>query len=326
LNFNYTDQVLAELRAQWEYSRVTNFALYERYYGGDHPWENAVNADMRNERDSDGSLTNERFWKPANMAYVVIEEAVGYWAGAEVEILISQGGVRDTEKSKLVTAQIRSIFNQEREEIARAQALYGEGILRIRPLAGGVVKGYGVAPYQEGPWCMTFCEDPNDPYRVTTAIYQFIQGDYLWAQHITPFEIRLIKLAHIGSLGYAGARVGASNLASVDWLAVGKEENRVDNPWGIVPVYSFVNGNGASDLFPMLHAQDSLNKAIFNLESSAEFHGFPLLEVKGYAGRYDADSGVPLDIEVGAGSYILVDEKGGVKRLESGDLTQLLAA
>ena len=28
---------------------------------------------------------------------------------------------------------------------------------------------------------MTFCEDPDDPYRVTQAVYQFVRGEYRWA-------------------------------------------------------------------------------------------------------------------------------------------------
>jgi hypothetical protein len=47
--------------------------------------------------------------------------------------------------------------------------------------------------------------------------------------------------------------------------------------------------------------------------------------VRGYSGRFDAD-GAPLDLSVGAGSYTLVDEKGGVKRVDAADLKQLLDA
>lgn len=207
--------------------------------------------------------------------------------------------------------------------MARAQALYGEGILRVRTPAAGLLKGYGVAPYQAGPWYMTFCEDPDDPYRVTQCVYQFVRGDFLWAQHITAYEIRLMKLAHIGHLGYPGVTARAATVAGLG--SIGTEIEVQENPWGVVPVYSFSNGNGVSDLFPMLNAQDSLNKAIYNLESSAEYHGFPLLEIRGYAGRTD-DNGVPLDIDVSPGSYIKVDERGGVKRLEAADLKQLLDA
>lgn len=321
----YTDAVIQQLRAEWEYTRVAEYSRYENYYAGEHPWENVVSKSMRNSRDADGDEEFSRFWKPANMAYVVVEEAVGYWAGAEVEVLVSQGGVRDTEKSKLVTAQVRSIFYQEREEIARAQSLYGEGILRIRTPNLGVVQGYGVAPYQGGPWCMTFCEDPDDPYRVTQAVYQFVRDRWLWAQHITPYEIRLIKVAHLGSIGFGTMSAVAAQPSGLDWLSVGKAVTEVENPWGVVPVYSFSNGNGVSDLFPMLNAQDSLNKAIFNLESAGEYHGFPLLEVRGYSGRFD-DDGAPLDLSVGAGAYVMVDEKGGVDRVEAADLKQLLDA
>lgn len=91
-SYSYTDQVLQQLRAVWEYSRVTNYALYERYYGGDHPWENTVSKAMRKQVDADGDVEFERFWKPANMAYVLVEEAVGYWAGAEVFAVRLQSG------------------------------------------------------------------------------------------------------------------------------------------------------------------------------------------------------------------------------------------
>lgn len=321
--YSYTDSLLSELRAIWEYSRVSNYALYKRYYGGDHPWENVVSKAMRKQIDSDGDEEFSRFWKPANMAYVLVEEAVGYWAGAKVHAYVSQAGERDVAKSELVTAQLRSLFYNEREEVARAQSLYGEGILRVRTPAKGMLKGYGVAPYQAGPWCMTFCEDPDDPYRVTQCVYQFIRGDWLWAQHITASEIRLLKVAHLGATSWGRSRAAAASLAGVETL--GEVTNTTRNPWGVVPIYSFMNGNGASDLFPIINAQDSLNKAIYNLEASAEYHGFPLLEVRGYAGRTD-DDGVPMDIDVSPGSYIKVDEKGGLKRLEAADLKQLLDA
>lgn len=59
--YSYTDQVLQELRAVWEYSRATNYDLYERYYGGDHPWENVVSKAMREQRDADGGSEFSRF-------------------------------------------------------------------------------------------------------------------------------------------------------------------------------------------------------------------------------------------------------------------------
>ena len=148
---SYTDTIIAQLRAVWEYSRVVHYNTYERYYGGDHPWEGVVGKTMRAQKDSDGDEEFKRFWKPANMAYIVVEEAVGYWAGAQVEAFVSRAGVRDTIKSELVTAQLRSVFYNEREEIGRAQALYGEGVLRVCTPQQGVLEGYGVAPYQAGP-------------------------------------------------------------------------------------------------------------------------------------------------------------------------------
>jgi hypothetical protein len=320
-----TDHTLQELRAFWEQTRSTNFTLYERYYGGDHPWENVVSKSMREQVDGDNQQEFFRFWKPANMAYVVVEEAVGYWAKAEITATVSSGGKHDRDKSELLTAQLRALFYNQREDVARAQALYGEGILRVRTPGDrpGKLVSYGLSPYQAGPSCMTFCEDPDEPSRVTQAVYLFIQGTHLWAQHMTAEKIDLYRMAQIATPAY-GHTVAMAGLGGAEFLSSGKAIKTTPNIWGVVPIYSFFNGPGASDLFPMLNAQDSLNKAIYNLEAAGEYHGFPLLEVRGYAGRLE--NGVPVDLDVGPGSYVLVDEEGGIDRLDAADLGDLLAA
>lgn len=122
-----------------------------------------------------------------------------------------------------------------------------------------------------------------------------------------------------------GSAVGLANTGGIDFLTLGKEVESVPNPWGVVPIYSFWNGAGVSDLFPMINAQDTLNKAIYNLEAAAEYHGFPLLEVRGYTGRRD-EEGRPIDLDVGPGSYVDVDIEGGIKRLDAAKLADLLAA
>lgn len=324
--FDLTAQTLQELRAFWETTRSSNFSLYERYYGGDHPWENVVSKTMRGTDKVGEENEYWRFWKPANMCYVVVEEAVGYWAGAELTAVVSRGGERDRVKSELLTAQLRALFYNQREDVARAQALYGEGILRVRTPGDkpGRLVSYGLSPYAAGPSCMTFCEDPDDPYRVTQAVYLFVKGHFIYAQHYTAEKIALHKVSHIGDKTYSHA-VNLASLGGLEFLTLGKEEKSVPNPWGVVPIYSIFNGPGVSDLFPMLNAQDSLNKSIYNLEAASEYHGFPLLEVRGYTGRRD-DEGRPIDLDVGPGSYVDVDIEGGIKRLDAAKLADLLAA
>jgi hypothetical protein len=265
-----------------------NYKLFEDYYAGVHPAAMISQAEL-----NDPELG--QFWRPVNIAKIVVDEPVGYITATPVALECSEPEVKLWAEDWM-----RRHLRPRLGELIRYQGTFGTAYGYLWTDYQGQKPGLkleAIPPVQAGRKRLEADFTADDAEEITRAHVHYWQH-----QETTDAFIRR-------RLEISREQVAEYQLVKGAWVRVSGGAN----PFGLIPVAALRN-EGPSDLTDVIPLQDDLNSLWFDLRQAWRYQAHPLLAA-------DADPGP--GFKVGPRRILSGDN---IRRLEAGDLSQLMAA